>query len=281
MTSNKPQEIRVTHRFSATAERVYDAFLDPEKVRQFLFATPTGQNVRCELEPRVGGAFTIVDRRDGEDVEHLGTYLELERPKRIVFSFSAPKYGPDVSTVTIEISPLRQGCQLTLSQALAAEHEHLRPRVTSGWESIMELAAACVVDEAATCGEGVAQHAAIPAKLALMFEGLAETFALHRNMLELEDEHARKEDEVYRDLAARWSQVARQVRETAELMLAQRTLPMGAHDESGWGPDNLAAFAKFVRAQGQALALLRVAQEHDERMLRSMESPDPGASATS
>jgi uncharacterized protein YndB with AHSA1/START domain len=274
MTTNKQQEIRVTHRFSASAERVYDAFLDPEKVRMFLFATPTGQNVRCEIEPRVGGAFTIVDRRDGEDVEHLGTYLELERPKRIVFRFSAPKYGPDFSTVTIDIEALRHGCQLTLSQDLAAEHEHLRRRVTGGWESILELAAACVVDEAPSCGEGVAQHAAIPATLGLMFEGLAETLALHRKMLDLDDENARKEDEVYSDLAARWTEIARQVRETAALMLAQRDLAMGAHDENAWGPDNLEAFAKFVRAQGQALALLRVAQEHDERMLRSMQSAE-------
>jgi|GEM_PF-6460927 len=42
---------------------------------------------------------------------------------------------------------------------------------------------------------------------------------------------------------------------------------MGAHDERAWGPENLEAFAKFVRAQGQALSLLCVAQEHDERML--------------
>lgn len=271
MTTNKQQEIRVTHRFSASAERVYDAFLDPEKVRLFLFATPTGQNVRCELEPRVGGSFTIVDRRDGEDVEHLGTYLELERPKRIVFRFSAPKYGSDASTVTIEITALHHGCQLTLSQELAKEHEHLRRRVMGGWESILELAAACVVDEATTCGEGVAQHAAIPAKLGVMIEGLAETLTLHRKMLKLDDESARKEDEVYSDLAARWTEIARQVREAAELMLAQRELPMGAHDENAWGPDNLEAFAKFVRAQGQVLALLRLAQEHDERMLRSMQ----------
>jgi uncharacterized protein YndB with AHSA1/START domain len=271
MTSSK---ISVTHRFSASAERVYDAFLDPEKVGKFLFATPTGQNVRCELEPRVGGAFTIVDRRNGEDVEHLGEYLELERPRRIVFSFRAPKYGPDASTVTIEITPLRYGCQLTLSQELAVEHEHMRPRVTSGWESILELAAACVVDEAPSCGAGVAQHAPIPAKLGLMFEGLAETLALHRKMLELDDEHARKEDEIYADLAARWREIARQVRETASLMQAQRELPMGAHDERAWGPEHLEAFAKFVRAQGQALALLRIAQEHDQTMLTSMQSSD-------
>jgi len=35
----------VTHRFLASAERVYDAWLDPEKVRGFLYATATGETV--------------------------------------------------------------------------------------------------------------------------------------------------------------------------------------------------------------------------------------------
>jgi uncharacterized protein YndB with AHSA1/START domain len=263
--------VRVVHRFSASAERVYDAWLQPEKVSQFLFATPTGRIVRCELDPRVGGAFTVVDRRDGEDVEHIGTYLQLERPNRIVFRYTVPKYGADASTVTIDIAALAHGCQLTLSHELAAGREAMKPRVTEGWQSILELAAECVVEQAPSCGAGVAQHATIPAKLAIMFEGLAETMALHRKMLKLDDAHARKEDEVYAVLAQRWHEIARQVRETAAQMEAQRELPMGAHDQSAWNTEHLQAFAKFVRAQGQALSLLRVAQTRDQHMLSSME----------
>ena len=35
--------VSVSHHFDASAERVYDAFLDPERARRFLFATATGQ----------------------------------------------------------------------------------------------------------------------------------------------------------------------------------------------------------------------------------------------
>lgn len=55
--------------------------------------------------------------------------------------------------------------------------------------------------------------------------------------LKLNDEHARKEDEIYADLAARCREIARQVRETAALMEAQRELPMGQHDEAAWAPN--------------------------------------------
>jgi hypothetical protein len=126
------------------------------------------------------------------------------------------------------------------------------------------------VDQAPSCGAGVAQHAAIPARIAVMFEGLAETFELHREMLRLEDPNARREDEVYRDLAARWREISKQVAAAAAQMAAQRALPMAAHDESAWGDDHLRAFEKFVTAQSQLLALLQPAAAHDEQMLAGM-----------
>jgi hypothetical protein len=121
-----------------------------------------------------------------------------------------------------------------------------------------------------TCGAGVAQHAAIPAKLGEMFTALADTLELHRRMLVLDDEDALREDNVYRELAAAWRDIARRVHDVASRMAVQRDLPMGAHDESAWGDDHRRAFAAFVKAQSEALALLQDAAPRDERMLATM-----------
>jgi uncharacterized protein YndB with AHSA1/START domain len=127
--------VRVTHRFSASAERVFDAWLDPGKACKFLFATPTGQMVRTEIDARVGGAFRIVDRRNGEDVEHTGEYLEIDRPRRLVFTFAVPKYSPVITKVIIDILPQGTGCELTLT------HEGVLPEwaksTESGWTGIL------------------------------------------------------------------------------------------------------------------------------------------------
>ena len=268
--SDDTVQVRVTHRFAASADRVYDAFLDPGTARKFLFATPTGQVVRCEIDARVGGEFVVVDRRGDEDVAHVGKFVELERPRRIVFTFSVEKYSSDSDRVTIEIASLKRGSEVTLTHEMQAKYAALRDRAKEGWGSILELAAEILVDGEPTCGIGLAQHATIPAKVAVMFEGLAETLQLHRRMLVLDDESSRAEDRVYGELAAAWGEIAERVGETAAKMAAQRDLPMGAHDESAWGEKHLQAFEKVVTAERQLLGLLRLAAERDEKMLSSM-----------
>jgi uncharacterized protein YndB with AHSA1/START domain len=262
--------VRVTHRFDASAERVYDAFLDPSRASRFMFATATGRIVRCDIDARVGGGFTIVDRRQGEDVVHTGTYLALERPDRIVFTLAVDKYSSDTDVVTIEITRLRKGCEVTLTHEMKAKFAPFQDRTREDWTGILDVAAELLVDEAPTCGIGLAQHATIPARIGVMFEGLAETLELHRRMLPLDDPDSRQEDEVYRELAERWEEIARLVGKTAAYMAAQHELPMGVHDQTAWGEAHLKAFAKFVKAQTQVLALLRVAGERDESMLASM-----------
>jgi uncharacterized protein YndB with AHSA1/START domain len=75
MTTDATGTIRVTRRFDTSPDSVFDAWLDPAKAGKWLFATPTGQMVRVEIDARVGGSFVFTDRREGEDVEHVGTYI--------------------------------------------------------------------------------------------------------------------------------------------------------------------------------------------------------------
>ena len=137
MSSQRKVSVKVTRRFEASAERVFDAWLDREKAGKFLFATATGQMVRADIDARVGGEFVFVDRREGEDVEHKGTYLEIERPKRLVFTFSVPKYSAEVTRVTIEIRPeTPKGCELVLTHdGVLTDWAN---QTESGWTMILE-----------------------------------------------------------------------------------------------------------------------------------------------
>jgi len=133
MSTDRPT-VRVTRRFDASPERVFDAWLDPARAARFLFATPNGQMVRAEIDARVGGKYLFVDRRDGVDAEHFGEYLEIDRPRRLVFSFAVPNYP--TTRVIVEITAQGSGCELTLT------HEGVLPefasRTEAGWGMILE-----------------------------------------------------------------------------------------------------------------------------------------------
>jgi uncharacterized protein YndB with AHSA1/START domain len=140
--SSEPLRVRVTRRFSASPERVFDAFLDPEKAGRFMFATATGQMVRAEVDARVGGEYVFTDRRGGEDAEHFGRYLEIDRPRRLVFSFSVDRADPDGDRVSIDIVPLESGCELTLTHEMKPEWADWADRTTEGWAGMLEGLAA-------------------------------------------------------------------------------------------------------------------------------------------
>jgi len=134
----QPQKatVQVTRRFSASAERVFDAWLDPNTAGKWLFATPTGKLGKVKIDARVGGSYLIVECREGTDVEHIGEYLEMDRPRRLVFTLKVPKYSQEITKVTVEIRALESGCELTLT------HEGVLPdyiaSTTSGWNMILD-----------------------------------------------------------------------------------------------------------------------------------------------
>jgi uncharacterized protein YndB with AHSA1/START domain len=153
MNFDPARTVRVGRRFSQSAERVFDAWLNPRLASRFLFATETGTMVRAEIDPRVGGRFTFVDRRDGQDTEHVGEYLEIERPRRLVFSFGVPAFSAEMTRVTLEITPAGTGCELTLT------HEGVLPdykeRTTGGWTKILGGVEQTIDAEEAAAGKQI------------------------------------------------------------------------------------------------------------------------------
>jgi uncharacterized protein YndB with AHSA1/START domain len=133
---SKTVQVRVTHRYDAPPEKVFDAWLDPKVAGRFVFATPTGEMVRVEIDPRVGGKFLFVDRRpDAGDVEHVGTWLELDRPRRLVFEFTVPKYSQEKSVVALDFAPASGGCEVTLTHDGVLEEWGESTR--EGWTMIL------------------------------------------------------------------------------------------------------------------------------------------------
>lgn len=143
--SNSDVTVVVERTMHASAERVYDAWLDPAMIARW-FAPDLGPFERIELDVRVGGKFSIAqNRRDPstEDVgagivDHVGQYLVLDRPTHLRFTFGIAGLGDSDSVVDIQIKPLDQGCHLTLTTSLPDEWAHYADRTKEGWAMLVE-----------------------------------------------------------------------------------------------------------------------------------------------
>jgi len=133
-----PVTLTVRHSYAAAPEPVFDAWLDPAIARRFAFATPTGEMLVAEIDSRVGGRFNFTERRpDMGDVAHVGEYLEIERPRRLRFSFGVPQFDPRMTTVTLDFTPAAGGgTDLVLTHdGVLEEYAEGTPK---GWAMILD-----------------------------------------------------------------------------------------------------------------------------------------------
>src|SRR5215470_11169756 len=106
--------IRINRRFSAPPAEVFNAWLDPELARQWLFATALHPMTQVEIDAKVEGFFRLAEQRDRELMEYTGNYLEIVRHRRLVFTLSMEEHWYVTTRVTVEIAAMKTGCQLSL-----------------------------------------------------------------------------------------------------------------------------------------------------------------------
>jgi uncharacterized protein YndB with AHSA1/START domain len=143
-TIETPVRLSLTRSFDAAPETLFDAWL------QQSWGDWTGPEgavcLSCEIDPRVGGQWRIHSRRpDGSEFMLNGTYKEITRPSRLVFSWNDCFSGPQASTVILTFKSKGAGTEMTLSHEGFASDEQ-RDRHNDGWSMIFErLARYCLI----------------------------------------------------------------------------------------------------------------------------------------
>jgi uncharacterized protein YndB with AHSA1/START domain len=131
--------IRVERTINAPAARVFDAWLDPVWIGRFMFGPHLRDEhiVSLSNEPRVGGVFNYRVTRQGVEINHTGTYREIERPRRLVFTWGVDAEQGDLSVVTIELTPHGESCALVLTHKLHSDWAAYAERTQQGWTKIV------------------------------------------------------------------------------------------------------------------------------------------------
>lgn len=109
---------RVSRPIPARPEQVFDAWTQVDQARKWMFADEKDGFGHCRIDARVGGRYAFGIIRDGELIDHQGTYLEIERPRRIAYSFGIPAESPDEDIVHVDIAPAGAGSEVTVTVEL-------------------------------------------------------------------------------------------------------------------------------------------------------------------
>lgn len=138
--------LRLTQFVSASVERVFDAWLDPLLLEEFMRTGPTQTVGRVETDPRVGGRYMIEMVTENGAIPHHGEYRELDRPNRLAFTWNSPHASPD-SLVTLTFRAVPGGTEVTLEHdRFPSEQE--RGGHERGWTAILDRLAAALESEA-------------------------------------------------------------------------------------------------------------------------------------
>lgn len=134
-------DVTVHRRFIASAERVFDAWLTPRLLGQWMMGPGIRDEklLRLDVDPRVGGRFSMLVERDGERIDHVGEYLVIDRPRRLSFTWTiAGEADQDGSRVDIVLTPTPTGCELRLTHTLPRAWADYADRTQQGWGTMLD-----------------------------------------------------------------------------------------------------------------------------------------------
>ncbi len=131
--------LRITRTFDASRERVFAAWIEQQQFQQFIGCCPGKGNVAEGWTGRVGDAFTVtLSLPDGGSVVATGSFLEVDPPVRLRYSWRTEMEPPDeITTVTVELEERDGRTALTLTH-VGPQIGRVPELVEAGWGAALE-----------------------------------------------------------------------------------------------------------------------------------------------
>lgn len=129
------RSVTVQRHIAASPEKVFEAWVNPEVACKWLMASAQSVPSDYTLDTQVGGEWTIHRRTEDKIYTAVGEYVEIDPPRRLVFTFSMPQFAVDVGTVTVVITPDKDGSLVTLTQS--GDRPGYERSTAHGWEGML------------------------------------------------------------------------------------------------------------------------------------------------
>jgi len=138
--------VQIRRRVKAGAEQIFDLWTKPDLMARWMSPFPGTVDCKANCDLRPGGTFSLVMSSEESSREVSGTYVQIDRPRKLVFTWIGPLTNNVNTLVTLELHPRGDETELVLT------HERLPTTSiceghTRGWGNILDHLADAVVKE--------------------------------------------------------------------------------------------------------------------------------------
>ncbi len=138
--------VQIRRRVRAGAEQIFDLWTKPDLMARWMSPFPGAVDCKASCDLRPGGAFRLVMSSADASRDVSGTYVQIERPRKLVFTWIGPLTNNVNTLVTVELNPLGDETELVLT------HERLPTAAiveghTRGWGNILDHLAEAVAND--------------------------------------------------------------------------------------------------------------------------------------
>ncbi len=115
------REFVLEHTFAAPAAKVFAAYTDPKIVARWW--DPRGGSITVEaMDLRPGGKWRYVQPMpNGQDIAYVGTYVEVQPPTRLIYTFGIEGQPGIEVTATVDLNESDGTTRLTLTNRCASK----------------------------------------------------------------------------------------------------------------------------------------------------------------
>jgi uncharacterized protein YndB with AHSA1/START domain len=138
VTEDSGQVVRIERTFDASAEEVFDAWTSPEVIERWFRPARGWRKPSAEVNLRVGGTVRVVMRDpSGAPVEASGEYTEIDRPNRLVFTWTFDDDPSNQQLIEIEFTE-RDGATTVVFVNSNISEKKRRDEQYDGWRTCID-----------------------------------------------------------------------------------------------------------------------------------------------
>lgn len=136
MTEHRDHVLRIERTFQAPVEKVFDAWTSEEVLGRWLHANAAWETPVAKVDLRVGGTIRIVMRDPVAREDHgaRGEYRQIDRPHRLVFSWTFDHHPDDLQLIELEFSE-RDGITTVVMTNSTIATDQQRSDQWHGWQA--------------------------------------------------------------------------------------------------------------------------------------------------